>query len=332
MTRKYESEVPVRVHLLIDGSISTRIGGYGLRLLDQIHYVAASVAKAAMSAGDPVSGMLIDESGAKRLRWLSGDRGFLQLMQAIADFSHRSPPATPRVTPYMMECAMRVCFERFPELLQRRYHRTPFTFLSARRRNYRMAAVLSEVFQLSPRQQVECACDGATMAAWMQELLHQAGMPWVPPLFAALEDPAAAGARTAALLERAIRTAIAHARDNEVFVVLADPMSCSPHLAQLERVLKLALAKHHRVAFVCPTATVQRPGTQPVRPRSESTADLLLASEQARVRELALQMKRQLVRWGIAVSFTGPRDAIQTVLAEMELARDGRTRRKRLRS
>jgi uncharacterized protein (DUF58 family) len=49
MTRQYESEVPVRLQLFLDGSIGTRVGGFGLRLLDQLTYVGASVARTAIS-------------------------------------------------------------------------------------------------------------------------------------------------------------------------------------------------------------------------------------------------------------------------------------------
>ncbi len=128
MTRQYESEVPVRLHLFIDGSVSTRLGGYGLRLLDQINYVATSVARAAISVGDPVSGMLVDERSSRRLPWLAGDRGFLQLAKALSEFAEAKPPAARAATPYMVQCAMRVCYERYPELMERRYHPIPFSF------------------------------------------------------------------------------------------------------------------------------------------------------------------------------------------------------------
>jgi hypothetical protein len=51
----------------------------------------------------------------------------------------------------------------------------------------------------------------------------------------------------------------------------------------------------------------------------------MLAAEQARIRDLAAQMKRELVRLGVAVSFAGERNAIQMIIAEIGLARDGRT-------
>jgi hypothetical protein len=325
MTRKYESEVPVRVHLFIDGSFSTRIGGYGLRLLDQINFVAASVAHAAISVGDPVSGMLVDETSVKRLPWSAGDRGFMQLLKALADFAQTAPPASRTMTIYLMQCAMRVCHERFPELLERRYHPIPFSFFTATRERFRMAGIIAEVFDLTPNEHVECIYDDKKLSYFLHLFLHDAGMPWMAPMIVTPPDPAAGGIHRMHILGEAMGKAIAHARDNEVFVVLADLLSCAPNLNQLLRVVKLALAKHHRVAFVCPTTTFLRPGTEIIEPKSGSIHDLVLAAEQARVRDLALQMKRDLVRLGIAVSFAGERNAIQMIIAEMGLARDGRT-------
>lgn len=325
MTRKYESEVPVRVHLFIDGSFSTRIGGYGLRLMDQINFVAASVAQAAISVGDPVSAMLVDETSVKRLPWLAGDRGFLQLLKALSEFSQSAPPAARTITPYLMQCALRLCHERFPELLERHYHPIPFSFLASTRERFRMAGVLAQVFDLSPSEHVECMHDSDKLAYYLHLFLQDAGMPWMAPMIVAPPDPAAGGVHRMQVLGAAMAKAIAHARDNEVFVVLADLLGCAPNLNQLLRVVKLALAKHHRVAFVCPTTTFLRPDSAIIEPKSESIQDLMLAAEQARVRDLAAHMKRELARLGVAVSFAGQRNAIQMIIAEIGLARDGRT-------
>ncbi len=325
MTRKYESEVPVRVHLFIDGSLSTRSGGYGRRLLDQINYVAASVAKAATASGDPVGGMLVDDQGVRQLTWMTGDRGFMQWLKALADFAHAAPPIATAISPYMLRRALSVCQERYPELLDRRYHPLPFLFRSAARDRFRVANVLAELHDLSPADQVACYYDDTLMAGHLQKLLFSAGLPWMAPLFSAAVDPAVSGARSMRLLGDAMSRAIAHARDNEVFVVLADPLSCAPNLSHLLRVIKLALAKHHRVAMICPSSTFARPQTEIIRPQSRELADLLLAAEQVRLRDVAQYLKRELVRLGVAVSFSGEQSAIRLVLAEIALARDGRT-------
>ncbi len=327
MTRKYESEVPVRVHLFIDGSLSTRSGGYGKRLLDQINFVAASVAKAATAVGDPIGGMLVDESGIRRLNWMAGDRGFMQLLKSLADFSHAPPPATSTVTHYMMQCAVRLCHERYPELLDRRYHRIPFSFRAATRDRFRVAGVLAQLYRLSPREHVECFYDDQVLALHLQKLLYDAGLPWMAPLFSAAVDPTMSGAKSMKLLGEAIAKAIMHARDNEVFVIFADPLSCAPNLSQILRTIKLAIAKHHRVAFVCPASTFERPQTSVIRPKSRNVNDLLYAAEQVRIRDVSLYLKRELVRLGVAVTFSGEPSAVRLVLDEMDRARDGRSQR-----
>jgi hypothetical protein len=325
LTRQYESEVPVRVHLIIDGSVSTRMGGYGRRLLDQINYVAASVAKAAIAVGDPVDGLLIDEAGTKRLPWFSGDRGLLELLKALADFSLRAPPATQTITPYMLQCVLAVCQERYPELLDRRFNWTPMTITGANQKRFRICGVLAEIFQLSAYQQVECMHDDARLSYYMQELLWRAGMPWMAPIFSVTGDPAKAAEQRMQTISQTMVKAIAHAHDNEVFVVFADLLSCAPILGPLARTVKLARAKHHRVAFVCPTTTFIRPKPEIIIPSSLEFDDLLLAAEQTRVRDLATEMKRELTRLGASVSFTGQQSAIQMVIAEMDKACDGRT-------
>lgn len=332
LTRQYESEVPVRVHLLVDGSMSTRIGGYGRRLIDQINYVAASIAQAAIAVGDPVDGLLIDETGVKRLPWFSGDRGLLELLKALADFSWRAPPVARVVTPYMLQCGLAVCQQRYPELLDARFNWFPLVLTRRSRNRFLLCGVLAEVFQLSPLEQVACMHDDAHLSVVLQELLWQSGMPWMAPIIPAAEEPSKAAEQRMEVISQAMLKAIAHAHDNEVFVVLADLLSCAPNLAPLARAAKLAIAKHHRVAIICPTTTFLRPKPDIVLPRSESLDDLLLAAETTRVRDLAMDMKRELVRLGASVSFTGEEGAIRMVIAEMDRALDGRVSRSGVRT
>lgn len=326
LTRQYESEVPVRVHLLIDGSLPTRIGRYGERLLDQINYAAASIGKAAIAVGDPVDGLLIDERGVQRIPWCSGDRGFLELLKALADFSLAPPPPARRITRDVMERAIAVSQERYPELLDLRFNRIPYSLLTSTRKRFRLAGVLAEVFNLSPMEQVRCMHDDARLAFHLQQFLWRAGVPWVAPVVSAGSESAKATVNRIDAISQTILRAIAHARDNEVFVVFADLISSAPNLSSLTHAVKLALAKHHRVSFICPTMTPIPAKAEIVLPRSSNIQDLLLAAEQARVRDLALQMKRELVRLGASVSFSGEQIAMQMVLAEMDMARNGRTR------
>ncbi len=326
MTRRYESEVPVRVNLLIDGSLTTRIGGYGQRLMDQINFVAASIAQAALSVGDPVSGTLVDDTRTRQLAWVSGDRGFHQFLTALTEFSDAPPPPSRWLTPHMMESAEAVIRERFPELLDRRFQRLPFSFFAANRRRFRLAVVVGELRRLSPREQYECYFDHSVLAAHLRHLLHDAGLAWMPPLISSFRVAGFSATNNVKQLGQALSRGVTMAKDNQVFVILGDVLSCAPNLDHLVSSIKLAVARHHRVAFVCPATTFERPDSGYIRPASTELSDLLKASEQARVRELSVQLKRDLGRLGVSLSFSGQESAIHMVLAEIEHARDGSTR------
>ncbi len=331
MTRQYESEVPVRLQLFIDGSIGTRTGGFGLRLLDQMNFVAASVAKAAISAGDPVGAMLFDERGVRRIPAATGDRGFHRLLDALSDFSVNPAPIPDRLTNRLVETALGVAADQFPELLDDRVNHVPFLLFPIspwahrrRRERYRLAAVISQLYRLSPAKQLQLVYDDPLMATFAQHFLSQSGMSWMEPVVSIRSRGFHDGMARMAILSSALARAVSQARDNEVFVVLADLLECVPSLSHLMPAVKMALARHHRVAFVCPSPTFMRPTAESTVIRSLSAEDLLLAAEQIRTRDLAARLQFELRRIGATVSISGESSAIHLVLSQMSLARTGR--------
>ena len=331
MTRQYESEVPVRLQLFIDGSIGTRTGGFGLRLLDQMNFVAASVARAAISAGDPVGAMLFDERGLRRVPAATGDRGFHRLLDALSDFSVNPAPIPDRLTHRLVETALGVAADQFPELLDDRVNHIPFLLFPispwAHRRlreRYRLAAVIAQLYRLSPAKQLQLVYDDPLMATFAQHFLSQSGMSWMEPVVSIRNRGFHDGMARMEILSSALARAVSQARDNEVFVVFADLLECVPSLSHLMPAVKMALARHHRVAFVCPSPTFLRPTAESTVIRSLSAEDLLLAAEQIRTRELAARLQFELRRIGATVSISGESSAIQLVLSQMALARTGR--------
>ncbi len=331
MTRQYESEVPVRLQLFVDGSIGTRTGGYGLRLLDQMNFVAASVAKAAISAGDPVGAMLFDERGLRRIPAATGDRGFHRLLEALSDFSVNPAPIPDRLTNRLIETALEVAADQFPELLDHRVNHVPFLLFPispwAHRRliaRYRLAAVIAQLYRLSPVKQLQLVYDDGLMATFAQHFLSQSGMSWMEPVVSIRSRGFHDGMARMEILSSALARAVSQARDNEVFVVLADLLECVPSLSHLMPAVKMALARHHRVAFVCPSPTFLRPTAESTDIRSVSAEDLLLAAEQIRMRELAARLQFELRRIGATVSISGESSAIHLVMSQMAIARTGR--------
>lgn len=342
MTRQYESEVPVRVHLFVDGSISTRVGGFGRRLLDQMLYVAGTVARSSASVGDPVGAVLFDERGRTRVAPSGGERGFYRLLEALSDFAVNPVPPQQRLSPGLVNAAMRLAGERHPELLDSRINQVPFTFFPLapwkRKALYQrtlLAGVLAELYGLSPVQLLELAHDDSMLARSAQQFLVDAGVSWMEPLLQTRSRGFHDGMATMELFSKAISESVAMARDNEVYVVMANLLECATNISQVMPAVKMALARHHRVVFVCPTPTFRRPnaGLKPTA-TSESDAsnaatkltaeDLMARAEDLRTKELATRLQRALRRVGASVTLSGEEDAIRLVLAETNLARSGR--------
>jgi uncharacterized protein (DUF58 family) len=331
MTRQYESEVPVRVQLFLDGSLGTRVGGFGYRLLDQLTWVAATVARTATSTGDPVGAMLFDERGQQRIAPQSGERGFYRLLEAMSDFCVNPAPVPDRLTPELITFALSVASEQFPELLDVRVNQIPFTIfplLPWKVRQYRnrvlLASIIAELYQMSATKHVQLIHDDALMATFGQHFLSQTGLSWINPVVSIRNRGDQDGMIRMELVGRAISSAVARAKDNEVFVVLADILECAPSISHLLPAVKMALARHHRVAFVCPTPSFRRPTRNSPPIESTDPESLLLAAEQSRAKELSSRLTRDLRRIGASVAFSGEQNAVRLILGEMDLARTGR--------
>lgn len=331
MTRQYESEVPVRVTLFMDGSISTRIGGFGARLLDQMLFVAGSVARSAISVGDPVGAVMFDERGTTRIRPGSGERGFYRLLEGLSDFSINPAPPQQKLSQGLMNAAMRLCGERYPELLEPRVNIVPFTFFpispwkrGERFRRTQIASVLAEVYQLQPMQVIELVHDDNMMAMYAQRFLTDAGVSWMDPLVQTRSRGFHDAMATMEMLSKAMTESVAVARDNEVYVVMANLLECATNVSYVLPAVKMALARHHRVVFVCPTPTFRRPPTTLSVSGKPTAEELLAQAEDLRTRELASRLQRSLRRIGATVALSGEQNAIRIVMAETQMARSGR--------
>ena len=331
MTRQYESEVPVRVILFVDGSISSRIGGFGQRLLDQMTFVAGSVAKSAISVGDPVGAVLFDERSSKRIPPSGGDKGFYRLLEALSDFSTNPPPPPQRLSRALMAAVTRLCGERFPELMDPRVNKVPFTFRPfrpwKRRDRYQrslVAAVLAEFYELSPTQLLELIHDDNMMANYAQNFLADAGVSWMDPLVQTRDRGFHDGIATMELLSKALTDSVAHARDNEVYVITANLLECATNINHLLPAVKVALSRHHRVVFVVPTPTFRRPKVEQDANAPVTIQSLLDQAQDLRTKELANRLTSSLHRLGARVSLSGEAESIRMVLSETALARNGR--------
>ncbi len=335
MTRQYESEVPARVQLIVDGSSTSRVGGFGFRLLDQMTFVAASVARMATNAGDPVGGVLMDERGIRRIPPMSGEKGFQLLLRSLGDFSvNPCPPPSP-YQPRMLDAAWALLNQRYPELLDLKVNHFPFSIFpltpgarTRRRQRFLVAGALAEIDALSVREHAALIHDETAFARRLQDLLNNSGIPWIAPIILLSDRRDREPIERMANLGKCILSAVGHARDNEVIVVMSDLLNCVGILEFVLPAVKLAIAKHHRVSFVCPTSTFLRPsrGIAVDFSRENSAEELLLIAEQARLRIQAEQLQRELHWCGASLSLSGEKNAIHLIMSELDAVKSGQGR------
>ncbi|QDV27715.1 DUF58 domain-containing protein [Aureliella helgolandensis] len=333
MTRQYESEVPVRLTLLVDGYASNRMGGWGLRMLDQLNYVAASVGRSAISAGDLVGYALMDQGGVKRRRPSGGERAFFQLLEALAEFTADAELPPPAYTRSLLHSALAVCQRRYPELMESKVNRLPWTFwpLPPWRKNWRhrqqIAALLGVVQQLSSTQTAQLAFDDHSMAVAIQRLLRESG--W-DDNGSTLPESSPRTPDRIPMFAREVLKSVSLARDNEVFVLMLDLLDADSDLDPLLAAVRVAVARHHRVVCICPTPTTHAFQSTDGDSSSQLTPlerELQVLSHAAELRVLRQiqPLKRMLRKSGARVAFAGDRQAIALVLSEAELVGSGRT-------
>ncbi len=335
MTRQYESEVPARVQLIVDGSSISRVGGFGFRLLDQMTYVAASIGRMATNVGDPVGGILFDERGLQRLPPMAGEKGFQVLLRALSDFSVNPNPPSSQMSQRMMDAVWGLLSQRYPELLDFKVNQIPASLFplfpgarARRRQRFLVAGALSEIYGLSTREQVSMIQDDMAIAGRIQELLNRSGIPWIAPVVSPSERRDREPFQRMKQLSNSILSVVGHARDNEVIVVMSDLLNCVGILEFLLPSVKLAIAKHHRVSFVCPTSTFLRPSRNVSADFAGnwSAQELLLVAEQARLQIQLEQLQREIHRCGASVSLSGEKNAIRLIMSELDAAKSGRSR------
>ena len=333
MTRQYESEVPVRTTLFVDGSIANRLGGFGNRLLDQMLFVSASLAKTAVASGDPVSVVTFDENGSRRVKSQTGEAGFYELLSHLSDFAVNPRPPLQKLNNGIVNAVLRLTGMRYPELMDAKVNKVPFTWLPInpwKRRNLfrrtQAAAILSEHYGLTPHQMITLVQDDQAMIGFCARFLNELGLAWMDPVVVNRPVGFHDGLSTMESLNKALGQSVAMAKDNEMFVLVANLLESSAAVSSLLPGIKLALARHHRVVVVCPSGTFRRPDKDFEWPEGVDADSLLQHAEDLRVAELADRLSASLRRLGVAVSISGEESAIQMVAAESQMVRSGRMR------
>jgi hypothetical protein len=166
--------------------------------------------------------------------------------------------------------------------------------------------------------------DENELAKYLSKFLCESGMPWMTPIVSLPNVAIQHAPVRVRLLTQALTAAISHAHDNEVFVLVADLLGDTSSMEELLSAVRIAKSKHHRVAVICPSPTLQRPKSKSSTASANTVAELRSLAEGIRLGELALPLKRSLTKLGVPMSIAGEPKATGLVLSEIAIAKSGR--------
>ena len=337
MTRVYETEVPVRTTLFVDRSYGTQIGTFGDRALDQSILAAASIAKSAMALRDPVGLVVFDDTEAQRVDAGRGDRHYFRLLETLSDSVCNATPPPPRLTYHLQHLAWITAIERYPLLMDERTNRLsfrifpilPYSRFRSKQRRW-LAGLMCELYDLEDDAPTRLLMEDKRMAAALQRFLIDEGFDWASPVIDSRSQEVHDWHGKFDTLTEALTESVSRGKDNELFVLLIDLMNHSGSLGRLTKAIRMARARHHRVAILCPWPYGRRPGADTYRVENalEDPIQLLRMSERARLNAAAERLKRRLRKLGVPIGFTTDRRSLQMALTEAELARSGRLARR----
>ena len=332
MTRQYESEVPVRTTLFVDASFGTRFGAFGMRPIDQIILVAASIARSTISLRDPIGLVWFDNAHSKSIPAGLGERHFYRLLDELTKCAEATSPPMARLSEPLLNYTWSALQDRRPELLHPRTNQIPFRLFPVRphlrflmQRRTRLAAALTELYGLPASASARLQQDDLQLAPLCQKFLAESGLAWTWPVVERRGREVHDWDARFDTLTAAVTNAIARGRDNELFVLMLDMVDYTGSLERLKQIVRLARARHHRVVLICPWPDESTNSTPESSPEKDEIELLVERAERARLSAATERLKRELRRIGVPVSFMANRRAIQLTLIEADLARSGRS-------
>lgn len=333
MTRQYESEVPVRVTLLVDGHPPARSGPLGARPIDRLNDLAATICNAAIRSGDAVGLVLVDQDGHRTQQPAFGDRALHQVLRTLAGFSIKPNQTIRSITPGGIRRLTSICRYLFPDLMDSKTNLTPMVIRPIFNRSvylakWRLANLFSILYGLSPLECCKLAANDSLLGKYADRMLTENGQSHL------VANAAPANSENwSQTLSNAIHTAILRARDNEIFVILSDAVQYHDQLDKLLDAVKVAVARHHRVLVICPehtTASNDNNGldaTTALLQTGATAADveaaILASAADLAIDDIQRTARRKIRQAGAVAAFASPETAASLVMGQAKLASTG---------
>jgi hypothetical protein len=178
--------------------------------------------------------------------------------------------------------------------------------------------------------------DDRALSLALQRFLAEHRVSYHRPLFGAKGEYLFADSAKVGRVARLLTKLVARGRDNEMFVLMIDLLETMDHWSELIQAIKLARARRHQVAFVCPWPE-GLPPPDPGRAKPLDFADLdLMTADSASLRIAIEEMDeqrfqsaysvvaQQLGRIGVCVVCASSKDAVPVLLDRIERVRAAR--------
>jgi uncharacterized protein (DUF58 family) len=194
------------------------------------------------------------------------------------------------------------------------------------RRRKSLAALLSERYGQGAGFTARLLEDDEAFALEVQRFLAEHQVPFRLPLYGKRGEYLFASPGKIDVLARALLRAVAHGRDNELFVLLVDLLDLGDRLGPLLSAIKVTLARHHRVLVICPWP----PGTPPPPLRADAgddrSASTLVAAGVTELTARRLQrafhrLRRSFGKMGVPVVCAAAGDPVRLILARLNQLR-----------
>lgn len=349
ITREFESEVPIRCTLFLDISNSVRTGPLGETALGRLAEIAAGILQANAAKRDLTGLCLFDETGVQdTLKAGRGSKHVLRALGMLTEVADLLPISQHAHVSDLLPRAYLLVQDLYPEWLDRDVNAFPgwlpfwapqpawTTPRGAPRmsrwsprshRLYRwrkqLAAILAVRYGLGPGGLGQLLEDDERCSFFLQRFLveHQVAFPF--PLYDGRGRYQFAAPEKSGVLASEILKAVAHGKDNELFVLCIDLLESTEHLADLERAVRVAQGRHHQVIAICPwPAGVEPPAARPFA--TIGGFDVQQALKQIAVEKLHQSfhdIQRAFARAGVPVLCAAQADAVEQVLQRVRRLR-----------
>jgi uncharacterized protein (DUF58 family) len=192
----------------------------------------------------------------------------------------------------------------------------------------RLSAILAARYGPLPGGLEALLEDDDLYSLYLQQFLAEHQVPCAVPLY----DPEGRylfnRPEKLRVLARAMLGAAAHARDNELFVIVADLLELDGHLAPLLQAVRVALGRHHQVVVLCawprgvPLPGQTSRGDSPGAPgRRASLQGMVRELSRARLHAAYERIREAFAGVGVPVACAGSDEAVPLIVQRLQRLR-----------